>query len=57
VKSRAAWVERHNRIGHTRSARSLQLVRMTAGVVAARADLDLNDVEDLRLAVDELCLP
>jgi serine/threonine-protein kinase RsbW len=34
----------------------LQLVRMTAGVVAARADLDLDDVEDLRLAVDELCL-
>jgi hypothetical protein len=35
----------------------LQLVRMTAGVVATRADLDVNDVEDLRLAVDELCLP
>ena len=35
----------------------LYLVRMTAGVVAARADLDLDDVEDLRLAVDELCLP
>jgi serine/threonine-protein kinase RsbW len=35
----------------------LQLVRMTAGIVAARADLDLNHVEDLRLAVDELCLP
>jgi hypothetical protein len=35
----------------------LQLVRLTAGVVAARADLGLNDVEDLRLAVDELCLP
>ncbi len=35
----------------------LSLVRMTAGVVAARADLDLDDVEDLRLAVDELCLP
>lgn len=34
----------------------LQLVRMTAGVVAARADLDLDAVEDLRLAVDELCL-
>ncbi len=34
----------------------LQLARLTAGVVAARADLDLNDVEDLRLAVDELCL-
>jgi hypothetical protein len=35
----------------------LQLVRLTAGVVAARADLELNDVEDLRLAIDELCLP
>lgn len=34
----------------------LQLARMTAGVVAARADLELDDVEDLRLAVDELCL-
>jgi hypothetical protein len=34
----------------------LQLVRLTAGVVATRADLDLNEVEDLRLAVDELCL-
>jgi hypothetical protein len=37
--------------------RLLQLVRLTAGVVAAGADLELNDVEDLRLAVDELCLP
>ena len=35
----------------------LQLVRLTAGVVAAQADLGLDDVEDLRLAVDELCLP
>jgi len=35
----------------------LQLVRLTAGVVASQADLGLNDVEDLRLAVDELCLP
>jgi serine/threonine-protein kinase RsbW len=35
----------------------LHLARMTAGVVAARADLSLDDVEDLRLAVDELCLP
>jgi serine/threonine-protein kinase RsbW len=35
----------------------LQLVRLTAGVVAARVDLGLNEVEDLRLAVDELCLP
>ena len=35
----------------------LQLVRMAAGVVAARAALGFEDVEDLRLAVDELCLP
>jgi hypothetical protein len=35
----------------------LQLVRLTAGVVASRADLGLDEVEDLRLAVDELCLP
>jgi hypothetical protein len=34
----------------------LHLVRLTAGFVAARANLDLNDVEDLRLAADELCL-
>jgi hypothetical protein len=34
----------------------LHLVRLTAGVVAARLDLDLNDVEDLRLGVEELCL-
>src|SRR5580704_8075938 len=35
----------------------LQLVRLTAGVVASRANLGLDQVEDLRLAVDELCLP
>ena len=35
----------------------LYLVRMTAGAVAARADLALDDVEDLRLAVDELACP
>jgi serine/threonine-protein kinase RsbW len=34
----------------------LQLVRFTAGVVAARASLGLDDVEDLRLAAEELCL-
>jgi hypothetical protein len=34
----------------------LQLVRLTAGVVAARARLGLDDVEDLRLAAEELCL-
>ena len=37
-------------------AELIQLVRMAAAVVGARADLALNDVEDLRLAVEELCL-
>lgn len=37
-------------------AELLQLVRLTAGVVAARAGLGLDDVEDLRLGVEELCL-
>jgi hypothetical protein len=34
----------------------LSLVRLTVGVVAARADLGLEDVDDLRLAVEELFL-
>ncbi|HLM97400.1 MAG TPA: hypothetical protein VK283_13870 [Acidimicrobiales bacterium] len=34
----------------------LPLVRLTAGVVAARAGLGLDDGEDLRLGVEELCL-
>jgi hypothetical protein len=35
----------------------LHLVRMAAAAVAAQADLDPDALEDLRLAVDELCLP
>ncbi|HTT87044.1 MAG TPA: hypothetical protein VMF60_06740 [Acidimicrobiales bacterium] len=34
----------------------LSLARLTVAVVAARADLGLEDVDDLRLAVEELCL-
>lgn len=34
----------------------LSLVRLTVGVVASRADLDLEAVDDLRLAVEELFL-
>jgi hypothetical protein len=34
----------------------LHLVRLTAGAIAARLDLGLNDLEDLRLGVEELCL-
>ena len=34
----------------------LSLVRLTVGVVAARADLSIEDVDDLRLATEELFL-
>jgi hypothetical protein len=34
----------------------LVLARMTVGAVAARADMAVDDIEDLRLAIDELCL-
>lgn len=34
----------------------LVLVRLTAATVAARADFDMEEIDDLRLAVDELCL-
>jgi Histidine kinase-like ATPase domain len=34
----------------------LVLARMTVGAVAARADMPVDDIEDLRLAIDELCL-
>jgi hypothetical protein len=32
------------------------LARMTAAAVAARADFGVDQVEDLRLAIDELCV-
>lgn len=32
------------------------LARLTAATVASRADFDLEEIEDLRLAVNELCL-
>ena len=34
---------------------SLQLVRLAAGFVAARANLPYDELQDLRLAIDELC--
>ncbi|MDQ1360294.1 MAG: serine/threonine-protein kinase RsbW [Acidimicrobiaceae bacterium] len=34
----------------------LVLARITAATMAARADFDIEEIEDLRLAVDELCL-
>jgi len=32
------------------------LARFTAATVAARANFDIDEIEDLRLAVDELCI-
>jgi hypothetical protein len=34
----------------------LILARLVAAAVASRAELGVDDIEDLRLAVDELCL-
>ena len=37
-------------------ARMLFLARMTGAAVAARAEFEYEQVEDLRLAIDELCV-
>lgn len=37
-------------------AELLVLARITAATMASRADFDIEEIEDLRLAVDELCL-
>jgi hypothetical protein len=37
-------------------AQMLFLARMTAAAVASRADFEYEQVEDLRLAIDELCV-
>jgi serine/threonine-protein kinase RsbW len=34
----------------------VMLARLTAATVASRADFDVEEIEDLRLAVDELCV-
>ncbi len=34
----------------------LVLARLTAATVASRASFDVEEIEDLRLAVDELCI-
>ncbi len=38
------------------SADLVALARHTASTIAARANFDVEEVEDLRLAVDELCV-
>lgn len=35
----------------------LVVARLTASAVATRAGFDVEEIDDLRLAVDELCLP
>lgn len=35
----------------------LSLARLTVAALAARADFDFEEIEDLRLALDELCSP
>jgi hypothetical protein len=37
-------------------ARMLFLARLTAAAVASRAELNFEQIEDLRLAIDELCV-
>lgn len=39
------------------SADLLVLARLTAATIAAKAGFNVEEIEDLRLAVDELCLP
>lgn len=39
------------------SADLLVLARLTAAAVASRAGFNVEEIDDLRLAVDELCLP
>ncbi|MDA8267601.1 MAG: ATP-binding protein [Actinomycetota bacterium] len=36
-------------------AELLSLARMTVAAIAARANFDFEEIEDLRLAIDELC--
>jgi serine/threonine-protein kinase RsbW len=35
----------------------LSLARLTVAALAARAEFDYEEIEDLRLAIDELCSP
>ena len=37
------------------SARALPTIRLVAADLAARADFDLDSIDDLRMAVDDLC--
>lgn len=65
MTSDATWAEHdgealqeHDHVELSLPARPdlLFLVRMTAAAVASRADFGYDQIEDLRLAIDELCL-
>ena len=47
----------HIEVSMPARAESLQLARLSAAYVAAQADLLYDEVQDLRLAIDELCSP
>lgn len=53
-----AAADAHNRVDLAIPARPdlLFLARMTAAAVASRAEFGYDQIEDLRLAIDELCL-
>jgi hypothetical protein len=65
MTSDASWALREGEMLHERDRVELSLparpdllflVRMTAAAVASRADFGYDQIEDLRLAIDELCL-
>jgi serine/threonine-protein kinase RsbW len=39
------------------TAEYLSLVRLATGVAASRLDMAIDEIDDLQLAVEELCLP
>jgi len=45
----------HIRVVVPAQARYLRIARLTAAGVATDLDFDLRDIEDLRVAVDEMC--
>lgn len=52
---RSGSVRSHVELSLPAAAEYLYLARLHAGAIGARAGMAVDDVEDLRLAVDELC--
>jgi serine/threonine-protein kinase RsbW len=49
-------VAEHIEIDLPASPQSLSFVRLNVGAIAARMDMTIDELEDLQLAVEELCL-